>query len=105
MFFITKDGRRITVDNPDYSVMCKEQVTLFEDSMSLCEVWVLELYRNGDVLQYGRDTELEYVADVIFKAEPSRDEIMHAMAKHNLSMSDVVFVSKAYKFGYNNENK
>ena len=100
MFVVTEDGHKLHVD--DYSVdggsWCPFQQTvgLYTDNTVLKEVWILEL-NHVDFFARERDFELEFVKEIKYDHEPTREEILWAMSAHGCTRGDIIFVRKGYE--------
>ena len=101
MFVVTKIGHRLPVDAtalPEDTYEPFQQVVgLYDDSTILKEIWILELNKKTDRDSYGDKYELEFVKELRFTHEPSKEEILWAMSAYGCSRWDVAFVKKAYE--------
>lgn len=97
MFIVTENGRRITV--PDYRESDEEwcpfqqTVGLYTDDTILKDVWILEL-NHRDFFARKRDFELEFVKDIKFDHEPTKEEILWAMSANGCTRGDIAIVRK-----------
>lgn len=102
MFAITKDGIKLPID--DSAIKGEESwrhpvhdfIAVYEDWTTLRNVWVVELnHENFDT------KELEFLKEIKFYHEPSKEEILHAMAAHGFGYyGDVAFVKKGYELAH-----
>jgi len=101
MYVVTKRGYKLPVDTsslPDDAYEPFQQnVGLYDDSTVLKEVWILELNRKNDWNSSGDKYELEFVKELRFTHEPTKEEILWAMSAYGCSRWDVAFVKKAYE--------
>jgi hypothetical protein len=101
MFFVTKDGKKITIDDSQFGdrdwYPMQETVGLYSDDTILKEVWILELNRRDYFKNSHRDFELEFVKDLKFNHEPTQEEILWAMSAFGCTRGDIVLVRKGYE--------
>jgi hypothetical protein len=101
MFFVTKDGKKITIDDAQFGdrdwYPMQETVGLYSDNTILKEVWILELNRRDYFKNSHRDFELEFVKDIKFNHEPTQEEILWAMSEFGCTRGDIVLVRKGYE--------
>ena len=98
MYVVTKSGKKLKVDDSeiDYEndyVSFQETVGLYTDDTILKPIWVLELNRNKKWWE-GKKFELEFVKELYYEHEPTKEEILWAMSAYGLSRGDIVFVRK-----------
>ena len=98
MFIVTQEGHKIQVDDSCYGQdenhSCLQTVVLYDESVYLKEAWVLSLERSTK--PFSRQTQFEFVKEVLFFHEPTEGEILHAMTLNGLSLSDFAHVQKGY---------
>ena len=99
MYVVTKSGQKLPVDDSsvDYEndyVPFQQTVGLYTDDTTLKDVWILTLQRDIHKLDSFHPMELEFVADVKFTHEPTKEEILYAMSANGLSRYDVATVQK-----------
>lgn len=101
MFFVTRDGKKITIDDSQFGdrdwYPMQETVGLYSDDSILKEVWILELNRRDYFKNSHRDFELEFVKDLKFNHEPTQEEILWAMSAFGCTRGDIVLVRKGYE--------
>lgn len=101
MFFVTRDGKKITIDDTQFGdrdwYPMQETVGLYSDDAILKEVWILELNRRDYFKNSHRDFELEFVKDLRFNHEPTKEEILWAMSAFGCTRGDIVLVRKGYE--------
>lgn len=101
MFLVTRDGKKITIDDSQFGdrdwYPMQETVGLYSDDSILKEVWILELNRRDYFKNSHRDFELEFVKDLKFDHEPTQEEILWAMSEFGCTRGDIVFVRKGYE--------
>lgn len=106
MFVVTKDGKKLPVDDSaveygtDY-VPFHQTVGLYTDDTILKPVWYLNLYHT-EKAKIGREPKhetqlLEFVAEVYFNHKPTQEEILWAMSAHGLSRYDFASLEKGYE--------
>jgi len=101
MFLVTKEGKKIEIDDSqfgdrDYYPM-QETVGLYSDDTILKEVWILELNTRDYFKNSTRDFELEFVKDIKFDHEPTKEEILWAMSAYGCTRGSIAFVRKGYE--------
>lgn len=101
MFVVTKSGHRLPVDTTalpeDTYEPFQQTVGLYDDSTILKEIWILELNKKSDWNSSGDKYKLEFVKELRFTHEPTKEEILWAMSAYGCSRWDVAFVKKAYE--------
>lgn len=103
MFIITKNGKKINIDDKELDEFgSHQQVGLFTDNVKLKTIWIMELNkitfdsgRGNKPIQY-REDEI----DIRFDHEPTENEILYNMSRYNMLNEDFVTIRKAYVFGY-----
>ena len=101
MYVVTKRGQKLLVDDSsvDYEndyVPFQQTVGLYTDDTILKDVWILTLQRDINKLNSFHRMELEFVADVKFTHEPTKEEILWAMSAKRLSRYDIATVEKSF---------
>ena len=101
MFIVTGEGIRVDIDDSkfgdrDYYPM-QEPVGLYSDDAILKEVWILELNTRDYFKNTKRNFELEFVKDIKFNHEPTKEEILWAMSAFGCSRGSIAFVRKGYE--------
>lgn len=99
MYVVTQNGKKLPVDDSsiDYEneyISFKQSVGLYTDDTILRDVWVLSLFRNNELFSHKFETE--FVKEYEYDHEPSKEEILWAMAANGLSRDDIAIVEKAY---------
>lgn len=100
MYVVTENGNKLPVDdtsikNNDW-IPFQQTVGLYDDSTILKEVWILELNKR-DFFARKKDFELEFVKELYYDHEPSKEEILWAMSAYGCTCGDIVFVRKGYE--------
>ena len=101
MFYIvTKDGHKIEVDSTELkqvkNLLCMQNVVLYDDEdVILQDVWLLSLERRSN-MRFS-DPEYEFVKEVFFNHEPSKEEILQAMISNGMMLWDFAGVRKGYR--------
>lgn len=102
MFVVTRGGYKLPVDTssiPDDDYMNFQQnVGLYDDSTILKDVWILELNKSNFFSAGTKDRyELEFVKELRYDHEPTKEEILWAMSAYGCTRWDVAFVKKGYE--------
>lgn len=107
MFVVTKDGKKLPVDDSgiDYAhdeVPFLQTVGLYTNDTILKPVWYVTLYvtKKGKACggAWAKDGNLlDYETEIYFDHEPTQEEILSAMAKHGLTRYDCASVGKFYE--------
>lgn len=101
MFFVTKDGKKITIDDAQFGdrdwYPMQEIVGLYSDDTILKEVWILELNQRDYFENSHRKFELEFVKDIKFNHEPTKEEIMQTMSAYGCTRGSIAIVRKGYE--------
>ena len=101
MYVVTKRGYKLPVDisslPEDTYEPFQQAVGLYDDCTVLNEVWILELNKRKDWNSIGRNYELEFVKELRYDHEPTKEEILWAMSAYGCSRHDEVFVKKGYE--------
>lgn len=112
MYVVTKDGKKLPVDdsNIDYDndfVPFQDTVGLYTDDTTLKPVWVLELTTSkgsDGFIRRGKNFELDYVKEVKYDHEPTKEEILWAMSAYGLTRWDIVFVRKGFELDMDDDD-
>lgn len=100
MYVVTENGNKLPVDDTaiknDNWVPFQQTVGLYDDSTVLKDVWILELNKR-DFFARKKDFELEFVKELYYDHEPSKEEILWAMSAYGCTRGDIVFVHKGYE--------
>lgn len=102
MFIVTRNGYKLPVDTSsipeeNYEIF-QQNVGLYDDSAVLKDVWILELNKSNFFCAATKDKyELEFVKELRYDHEPTKEEILWAMSAYGCSRWDVAFVKKAYE--------
>lgn len=99
-FIVTKDGRKVDVQLPydeekDYYLF-HQTVGLYTDNTVLKDVWVLVLYKI-DFFARSDQFNREFVKEIKYNHEPTKEEILWAMSAHGLTRGDMAFVEHGYE--------
>ena len=103
MYIVTKTGKKLPVDDSsiDYEkeyISFQETVGLYTDDTILRPVWILELNKSNYFGIHKRsDYELEFVKELKYDHEPTKEEILWAMSAYGLTRYDVAFVRKGFE--------
>lgn len=102
MYVVTKEGHKFPVDTSalkeDEFVGFQQTVSLYDDSTVLKEVWILELYHSNRFEASRKDQyELTFVKELRYEHEPTKEEILWAMAAYGCTRWDVASVKKVYE--------
>ena len=102
MYIVTQNGHKLSIDNSlipqDEYMSFQQNVGLYDDSTILKEVWILELAKSNRFGIGRKDQyELEFVKELRYDHEPTKEEILWAMSAHGCTRWDVVFVKKGYE--------
>lgn len=102
MYIVTRSGHKLPVDSssiPEDEYMSFQQnVGLYDDSTILKEVWILELNKSNRFESGRADRyELEFVKELRYDHEPTKEEILWAMSSYGCTRWDIVFVKKGYE--------
>ena len=101
MFIVTHDGKKIEIDDSKIGERdfypFQEQVGLYTDDTVLKDVWILELNRRDYFNRSVRKFELEFVKDIRFDHEPTKEEILWAMSAFGCTRGDIALVRKGYE--------
>lgn len=102
MYVVTENGYKLPVDTSsipedDYTKF-HQHVGLYDDSTVLKEVWILELNKSNAFETTRRSQfELEFVKELKYDHEPTKEEILWAMSAYGCSIWDIAFVKKGYE--------
>lgn len=100
-FVVTREGKKLPVDTSSISdeecIRIQQNVGLYPDDTTLEPVWILELNKLKATVDFRNGFELEWVKDIVYYHEPTKEEILYAMSQYGLSMSDIVIVRKGYE--------
>lgn len=100
MFVVTKSGQRLEVNVPkDYKdkfIPFHETVGLYTNNTILKRVWVLEL-NHRDYFENKKDTELEFVKEIRYDHEPTKEDILWAMSAYGCTRGDIALVRHGYE--------
>lgn len=100
MYVVTESGKKLPVDDSgikdDEFLPFMQNVGLYTDDTILKDVWVLEL-NHRDYFANKRNFELEFVKEVRFDHEPTKEEILWAMSAYGCTRGDIAFVRKGYE--------
>jgi hypothetical protein len=73
-----------------------EKAAIVDDDVELEDIWILELSTGND--RSRENFEMEFVTDILFTHEPTKDEILRAMVVHGMSIyRDVAIVRHGYR--------
>ena len=101
MFCVTKDGKKIDIDDSQFDdrdfYPMQETVGLYSDDAVLKEVWILELNKRDFFHNSHQQFELEFVKDIKFDHEPTKEEIMWAMSAYGCTRGSIAIVRKGYE--------
>ena len=75
-----------------------QNVGLYTDDTVLNKVWILNLYKNNERFNRGK-CDLEFIAEVRYSHEPTKEEILYAMSAYGLERWDIAFVNEGYELG------
>ena len=107
MYVVTKEGYKLSVDDssiPEDAYICfQNSVGLYTDDTILKEIWILQLQRQ--INPYTKNYEFEFVKELRYKHEPTKEEILWAMSAYGLCIHDNAFVYKAYELDKEWDNK
>lgn len=100
MYVVTQDGQKLYVDTTnvkdDDMMPFQQTVGLYTDNTILKDVWILELNKR-DFFARARDFELEFVKELYYDHEPTKEEILWAMSTYGCTRGDIVFIRKGYE--------
>lgn len=100
MFVVTQDGHKIQVEEPVFKEgdWCpfQQTVALYTDNTILKDVWILEL-NHRDYFANSRNFELDFVKEVKFDHEPTKEEILWAMSAYGCTRGDIAIIRKGYE--------
>lgn len=100
MYVVTKDGKKLLVDDSaikdDNWFPFQQTVGLYTDNTILKDVWILELNKR-DFFARKREFELEFVKELYYNHNPTKEEILWAMSAYGCSCGDIAFVRKGYE--------
>lgn len=100
MYVVTQDGQKLYVDTTDVKdddmMPFQQTVGLYTDNTILKDVWILELNKR-DFFARSRDFELEFVKELYYDHEPTKEEILWAMSTYGCTRGDIVFIRKGYE--------
>lgn len=101
MFIVTREGTRVDIDDEKFGdrdfYPMQEAVGLYSDDTILKEVWIVELNTRNYFQNTTRDFSLEFVKDIKFNHEPTKEEILWAMSAFGCSRGSIAFVRKGYE--------
>jgi len=99
MYVVTRGGYKLPVDDSsipeDAWRQCAETVGLYEDGTTLKDIWILQLQKQLN--PFTRNYEFEFVKELRYEHEPTKEEILWAMSANGLSLYDSAVVYKAYE--------
>jgi len=99
MYVVTKEGYKLPVDDSsipeDVWRHLLQTVSLCDESVTLKEIWILQLQKLTN--PYGKNFECEFIKELRYEHEPSKEEILWAMSAYGLSLHDNACVYKAYE--------
>ena len=94
-YVINQNGERIQLDNYDGEWLY-EKAAIVDDDVELEDIWILELSTGND--RSRENFEMEFVTDILFTHEPTKDEILRAMVVHGMSIHrDIAIVRHGYR--------
>lgn len=100
MYIVTKDGYKLPVDDSslpeDRWGSFQETVGLYTENTILNEVWIVEL-SHRDYFANKNKFELEFIKDLKYDHEPSKEEILWAMSAYGCSRGDIAIIRKGYE--------
>ena len=79
-YIINRDGDKIEVKNPEGC--CGEIVVLISDTTILNTKWLIEIYKK-DI--YDKNSESEFIKEVILDDKPTDEEIIYHMVKNEVN--------------------
>lgn len=101
MYVVTQTGHKIQVANPktkeDEWCPFQQTVGLYDDNTILKDIWVLEL-NHRDYHASDKNFELEFVKEIRYDHEPSKEEILWAMSAYGCTRGDIVLIRKGFEF-------
>ena len=103
MYVVTENGYKLPVDvssipEDDYYESFQQTVGLYDDSTILKEVWILELNKSNALERSRRSQfELEFIKELKYDHEPTKEEILWAMSAYGCTRWDIAFVKKGYE--------
>ena len=80
---------------------CVNTVSLIEEDFNLQDGFLLTVQK---LISFTQPKEYEFVAEKFFYHEPTKNEIMQFMAKHEVFRFGVASVQKAYEWEFNGED-
>lgn len=104
MFVVTRDGKKLPVDDSAFDEekdwhTTFTNVAIYPENVLLKPVWLLEMGRNNHFYKQSEARNgniFEWVAEKLFYSEPTKEEILWAMAAYGLSKLDLGFVRKGF---------
>ena len=107
MYIVTKKGDKLPVDtsnmNADDWLPFQQTVGLYTDNTILKDVWIIELNKR-DFFARETDFELEFVKELLYDHEPTKEEILWAMSAYGCTRGDIVFIRKGYELDIEEED-
>ena len=105
MFVVTRNGEKLPVDDTsvDYDnkyVPFTQNVGLYTDDTRLDDIWILELNKGIDKAFGGRNFEMEFVKDIPYDHEPTKEEILWAMSANGLTVNGIAIVRRGYRLDF-----
>lgn len=97
-YIIDGQGNKCLVDDNNVDITNRriiETVTLVDDSVILCDRYLVTAYKNKSMCTSSKD-ELYYETSVekIFETEPTKEELIHFLASNGFGLYDYVLVEK-----------
>lgn len=100
MYVVTESGKKLPVDDSSITendfIPFGHPVGLYDEGTILKPVWVLEL-SHRDYFARKRDFELQFIKDLKYDHEPSKEEILWAMSAYGCTKGDIVIVRKGFE--------
>ena len=102
MFVVTREGYKLPVDDSsipeDASYQFQQSVALYSEDTTLKDIWILQLQKNSNwPPTNSRKVEYEFVQELRFAHEPTKEEILWAMSAYGLTRYDIASVTKVYE--------
>ena len=107
MYIVTKNGYKIPVDTSNMKeddwIPFQQTVGLYTDNTTLKDVWIIELNKR-DFFARERDFALEFVKELRYDHEPTKEEVLWAMSVYGCTCGDIVFIRKGYELSTEDED-
>lgn len=108
MYVVTQNGKKLPVDDSaisdDEYLGFQRTVGLYTDNTHLDDVWVLQLEKRTDWNGGNYGYESEFVKEILYDHEPTKEEILWAMSEYGLSVNDMAYIHKGLRLNFGSDD-